>query len=224
MGSIADSGLTPGTTSGAGARKRSGRSAERRLPATPESAGKLGTEPTDAVLVARARDGDERAFATIIDRHEQRVASTVVGMLGPGGEAEEVGQEVFVRLYRSLDRFRGEAALGTYLTRIAMNLSLTALKKRKRWYERFIELAPGRESAGSDDDALDRLERGQRVQRVRRALDRLPADQRAVVVLRWLDDLSTRETAEALSIPEGTVMSRLSRAMERLRMELEVDG
>jgi len=194
------------------------------LPATPESAGKLGTEPTDAVLVARARDGDERAFATIIDRHEQRVASTVVGMLGPGGEAEEVGQEVFVRLYRSLDRFRGEAALGTYLTRIAMNLSLTALKKRKRWYERFIELAPGRESAGSDDDALDRLERGQRVQRVRRALDRLPADQRAVVVLRWLDDLSTRETAEALSIPEGTVMSRLSRAMERLRMELEVDG
>ena len=160
----------------------------------------------------------------IVDRHEQRVAVTVIGMLGPGIEAEEVGQEVFVRLYRSLDRFRGEAALGTYLTRIAVNLSLTALNKRKRWYERFVELAPGLESAGSKDDALDRLERGERVQRVRRALDGLPADQRAVVVLRWLDGLSTREAAEALAIPEGTVMSRLSRALDRLRVELEAGG
>jgi len=190
----------------------------------PESVAGTGTAPTDEVLVARARLGDQRAFATIVDRHEQRVAATVIGMLGPGVEAEEVGQEVFVRLYRSLDRFRGEAALGTYLTRIAVNLSLTALKKRRRWYERFVELAPGRESPSSNDDALDRLEHGQRVRRVRRALDSLPADQRAVVVLRWLDDLSTRETAEALAIPQGTVMSRLSRAMDRLRVELEADG
>ena len=204
MGFIADSGLTLGTASRARARERSGSSAERRLPATPESAGEAGTGPTDAVLLARARDGDGRA--------------------GPGVEADEVGQEVFVRLYRSLDRSRGEAALGTYLTRIAINLSLNALNKRKRWYERFVDLVPGRELAGSNDDALDRLERGQRAQRVKRALDSLPADQRAVVVLRWLDDLSTRETAEALAIPEGTVMSRLSRAMDRLRVELEADG
>jgi len=180
--------------------------------------------PTDDALLARARGGDERAFATIVDRYEQRVAVTVIGMLGPGVEAEETGQEVFVRLYRSLDRFRGEAALGTYLTRIAVNLSLTALNKRKRWYERFVDLSPGQESAPPTEDALDRLERGQRDARVRKALDSLPEDQRAVVVLRWLDDLSTRETAEVLTIPEGTVMSRLSRAMDRLRRELGPDG
>ena len=190
----------------------------------PESAANAGMAPTDDALLARARGGDERAFATIVDRYEQRVAVTVIGMLGPGVEAEETGQEVFVRLYRSLDRFRGEAALGTYLTRIAVNLSLTALNKRKRWYERFVDLSPGQESAPPTEDALDRLERGQRDARVRKALDSLPEDQRAVVVLRWLDDLSTRETAEVLTIPEGTVMSRLSRAMDRLRRELGPDG
>jgi RNA polymerase sigma-70 factor (ECF subfamily) len=190
----------------------------------PESAANAGMAPTDDALLARVRGGDERAFATIVDRYEQRVAVTVIGMLGPGVEAEETGQEVFVRLFRSLDRYRGEAALGTYLTRIAVNLSLTALNKRKRWYERFVDLSPGQESAPPTEDALDRLERGQRDARVRKALDSLPEDQRAVVVLRWLDDLSTRETAEVLTIPEGTVMSRLSRAMDRLRRELEPDG
>lgn len=190
----------------------------------PESVSDACALPTDEELVDRARTGDERAFAAIVDRHEQRVAATVIGMLGPGDEADEVGQEVFIRLYRSLHRYRGDATLATYLTRIAVNLSLTALKKRKRWFERFTPFASGLEPAEPGEGVLDRLERGQRTGRVRRALDALPPDQRAVVVLRWLDDLSTREAAEALGIPEGTVMSRLSRAMNRLRIELETEG
>jgi RNA polymerase sigma-70 factor (ECF subfamily) len=145
-------------------------------------------------------------------------------MLGPGEEADEVGQEVFIRLYRSLHRYRGDATLATYLTRIAVNLSLNALKKRQRWFERFTPFESGGEPAESGEGVLDRLESGQRIGRVRRALDALPPDQRAVVVLRWLDDLSTREAAEALGIPEGTVMSRLSRAMNRLRIELGSGG
>ena len=106
--------------------------------------------PSDETLLAGARAGDDRAFASLVERYEARVAATVVGMLGPGDEAEDVGQETFIRLYRYLDRYRGDASLGTYLTRIAMNLSLTALRKRKRWFSRFVsvESTPG---GGSPD-------------------------------------------------------------------------
>lgn len=196
-------------------------------------------DPPDEALLARARSGDERAFAAIVARHEGRVAATAIGMLGPGDEAEEVGQETFIRLYRSLDRFRGDASLATYLTRIAMNLSLTALRRRRSWLARFVPAAAGpappeptgprtgpRIEAMSDaggGDALESLVREERRERVRAALEELKPEHRAVVVLRWIEGLSTRETADALGVPEGTVMSRLYRAMDRLETALEDD-
>ena len=88
--------------------------------------------PSDLELTRRARDGDDHAFRELVDRYESRVAATVVGMLGPGPDAEDVGQETFIRFHAALGRFRGEAALGTYLTRIAINLSLNASKRRQK--------------------------------------------------------------------------------------------
>ena len=88
--------------------------------------------PPDDELLLRARAGDDRAFRLLVERYEGRVASVVTAMLGAGDEAEDVGQETFIRFYRSLDRFRGEASLGTYLTRIAINLSRNALRRRRR--------------------------------------------------------------------------------------------
>ena len=204
----------------------------------PERVPVSDSAPSDEILLAEARAGDERAFAAIVDRYEGRVAATVVCMLGPGDEAEDVGQETFIRLYRYLDRYRGDASLGTYLTRIAMNLSLTALRKRKRWFARFVsvESTPGGEpddgrvpagpglemlAVDSDDGPLGRLEQTERRHRVHQALADLNPDNRAVVVLRWIDGLSTKEAAVALGRPEGTVMSRLSRAMDRLAVTLK---
>jgi len=195
----------------------------------------------DEILLRRAREGDERAFAAIVDRYEARVAATVIGMLGPGDEAEDVGQETFVRLFRSLERFRGDSSLGTYLTRIAMNLCLTTLRKRKRWRSRFVSVdglpdgaeqrrlpaRPGLEiiTGDSDEEPLRRMERAEQRERVHRALAQLNPEHRAVIVLRWMDGQSTREAAAVLGVPEGTVMSRLSRAMDRLAVILkEADG
>ncbi len=87
---------------------------------------------SDAELVAKAKAGDELAFRQLVERHEQLVRSTVVGMLGAGPDAEDVAQEVFIRFFRSLVNFRGEAKLSTYLCRIAINLSINALKSRQR--------------------------------------------------------------------------------------------
>ena len=178
--------------------------------------------PSDRALIERARTGDDRAFRDLVERHESRVAATVIGMLGPGDDAEDVGQETFIRLYRSLDRFRGDSSLGTYLTRIAINLSLTALKKRKRRLSRFVSQdATESDRPEASWDPRDQLERTEDVRRVRAAVGRLAPDHRAVVVLRMIDGYSTRETAEILEIPLGTVMSRLARAMGRLEREMK---
>ena len=150
------------------------------------------------------------------------VAATVIGMLGRGPEAEDVGQETFIRFYRALDRFRGDSAVGTYLTRIAINQSLKAIKKRKGFLGRF---------ASSDFEQIDMpdssaradytFEQEERKRFIEDALQRLAPEQRAVVVLRMLQEHSTKETALMLGIPEGTVMSRLSRALERLEVVLK---
>jgi len=177
---------------------------------------------SDRFLIDRARAGDERAFRELVERYEPRVAATVVGMLGAGDEAEDVGQETFIRLYRSLDRFRGDSSLGTYLTRIAINLSLTALKRRKRRTSRFVSRDEReRELPETSVDPRGDLERKETALEVRAAVEALAPDHRAVVVLRMIDGLSTRETAEILGIPAGTVMSRLARAMDRLERALK---
>lgn len=179
-------------------------------------------QPPDLELVDRARDGDDWAFRTLVDRYESQVAATVVGMLGPGPDAEDVGQETFIRFYHALDRFRGESALGTYLTRIAISLSVNACKRRQRsrlrsWSRGQVQDAPPKPFMDGRADAEQAL----RNDRVRHAVDRLTPDHRAVVVLRMLTGYSSRETAELLGIPESTVLSRLSRAMSQLKELLE---
>ncbi len=87
---------------------------------------------SDIELIEKTKAGDQRAFGQLVSRHQSRVAATVIGMLGNSPEADDIGQEVFVRFYRSIVSFRGEANLSTYLTRIAINLSLNELKRRKK--------------------------------------------------------------------------------------------
>ena len=181
-----------------------------------------GEPPSDLELTRRAGDGDDGAFGELVERYESQVAATVVGMLGPGPDAEDVGQETFIRFHAALGRFRGEAALGTYLTRIAINLSLNASRSRQRARWRFWSLdsdedpapAPFTDGAGLQDQADTRAE-------VQMALQRLKPDHRAVVVLRMIQGYSTRETAQALGLPEGTVLSRLSRGLSSLKEILQ---
>ena len=180
-------------------------------------------ESDDLTLVQRAAQGDEGAFREIVRRHELTVARTVTAMLGAGDDADDVGQETFVRLFHALPRFRGDAQLRTYLTRIAMNLCLDALGRQRR--------RAGWMRIGDDDesstlaapDERQQADRDERAATVRQAVDELDAKHKAVVVLRMLEERSTRETAEVLGVPEGTVMSRLKRAMEKLETTLSAE-
>jgi len=169
---------------------------------------------SDEMLIAQSRQGDLTAFKALVTRHEGKVAGVVRSMLGNTPEAEDVGQEVFIRFYEALDKFRGEAAVGTYLIRIAINLSLNEIKRRKRKFFLF-----GSEEEGRHAPA--REEQRDLSEMLAVAFGRLEPEFRSVATLRLVEGYSTEETAGILGIPLGTVLSRLARAQKKLRTELE---
>lgn len=172
-------------------------------------------ELNDQELVINARKGDKSAFKEIIRKYERQVAATVIGMLGYCPEAEDIGQETFIRFYQCLDKFRGESSIGTYLTRIAINLTLNELRRRKRRRnfllsksDERIENIPDTNCSGENKEIKEIVQRG---------IQKLEPKFRAVVVLRLIDRYSTQETAEILRVPVGTVLSRLARAQMKLK-------
>ncbi|HQO74799.1 MAG TPA: sigma-70 family RNA polymerase sigma factor [Candidatus Marinimicrobia bacterium] len=169
---------------------------------------------TDQEIIDACLSGNENAFAEIIRRYEPRVAATVIGMLGRCPEAEDVGQETFIRFYKSMSKFRGESSLSTYLTRIAMNLSINELNRRKR-QSRFMPLDDpeiSRKTSGDPGNQAD-SESGAII---RRAVAQLAPKFRSTIVLRLIEGYSTEETAQILQLPVGTVLSRLARAKVQL--------
>jgi len=171
----------------------------------------------DFELVQKALKGDRFAFGTIVRRYEFSVAKTVMGMLGNTQEAEDVGQEVFIRFYRSMKQYKGDSALSTYLIRIAINLSLNAIKKQKKRKTGDLDKI---DFQLKDEDYAEKADNAEIIEQ---ALAKLPPDYRSVVVLRLIDGYSTKETAQLLKIPLGTVLSRLSRAQIKLKEILKTE-
>jgi len=173
----------------------------------------------DVELIRASLSGEKYAFAEIVNRYKNMVARTVKGMIGDNASAEDVGQEVFIKLYYSLKHFRGESKLSTYIHRIAVNLTLNEIKKSKRLntpsIESDIENVKATQISGEDQ-----IERNETKELVDKALQLLDPKYRAVVVMRMLQGYDTKETAEALGLPVGTVLSRLSRAQQQLKIIL----
>lgn len=167
-------------------------------------------EVGDEQLIADARLGNMSAFKTLVLRYEGKVAGIVKSMLGDAPEAVDVGQEVFIRFYESLDKFKGESSLGTYLVRIAINLSLNEIQRKKRKNIFFRPLEAGYH-VKSDESKADIREM------VQYEIAKLDTDFRLVVTLRMIEGYSTEETAKILDVPMGTVLSRLSRAQKKLK-------
>jgi len=153
-----------------------------------------------------------------VECHQQQVTRTVVAMLGPSDDVDDVVQDVFIRFFDSLARFRGDSSVSTYLKRIAINRSLDELRRRKSILSRFQNLDTEKMQvaeiqAGGESD----VEKSERAAIVQNAIASLPPKHRAVIVLRMIDGFSTEETAQILKIAYGTVLSRLSRAQKKLR-------
>ena len=163
----------------------------------------------DQDLVEFSKAGNMAAFKEFVKRHEGKVAGVIYSILGQGAEAEDVGQEVFVKFYESLGKFKGESAPATYLIRIAINQSLNEVKKRKRKNTIFTSIDHGKNVKMMDEEDINNV--------VQFELNKLDPDFQSVVTLRLIEGYSTQETADILDVPLGTVLSRLSRAQKKLR-------
>ena len=178
------------------------------------------SETEESNLIKASLDGDKKAFGAIVARYQKMVARTVKGMLGDSLFAEDIGQEVFIKLYYSLSEFRGEAKLSTYIQKIAVNLTLNEIKRRKRFFSMFSQRGNNEmyEFEIADHDTEEKSEASEIVNK---ALMKMNPKFRIIVTMRMLQGYSTKETAEILDLPLGTVLSRLSRAQEQLRDILE---
>lgn len=175
--------------------------------------GERGGAPSDEALISRFRDGDRAAFAELMRRYEDRVYSVACRMLGRGEDARDVTQDAFMSAFRNLERFRGDARFSTWLHRIAVNACYDHMRKR-------TPLLTDDGSLPEPDAAPDHAERAATAVDVERALLGVPVEFRAVLVLHDVQDLSLEDVADVLSLPLGTVKSRLHRGRVALGQAL----
>lgn len=176
----------------------------------------------DAQLIEATRAGDSEAFGRLVQRHQDRLYNSLFRVLGSAEDARDVVQDAFVQAYLKLETFRGAAAFYTWLYRIAFNLAMSHARKRRPTTS--LEQAResfGREPVDGQPGPDAHMVRRERVQLVHAALAALSAESRQVLVLRELEGCRYDQIAEILELPVGTVRSRLFRAREQLREQLE---
>jgi RNA polymerase sigma-70 factor (ECF subfamily) len=181
----------------------------------------MSTDPSDDELMRRAGNGDRDAFAALVARHLPRVGAIAVRMLVGAAEAEDVGQEAFLRCWQKAPGWEpseggpGTARFTTWLHRIVINL---CIDRRRRAAPLALDEVPDRPD--ESPDALDELESKESVRRVRAAIGELPERQRAALVLCYYEGMSNGEAAEMLEMSVGAVESLLVRARRNLRKTL----
>ena len=163
-----------------------------------------GSRDADTALINAARDGDRAAFDALFERHKRFVYNVCLRILGPGEDAVDACQSTFVKAYRRLSVFRGDACFRTWLYRIAVNISVGLARKEKHRHPAGLSASPETGSHAMEDT-------------VREAMLDLPPDVRAILVLFYFHGLSCEELAEALGCSEGAARVRLHRARKLFR-------
>lgn len=178
----------------------------------------------EPVVAEYLRTRDPELFRVLVERHQARVFRLVTALLGPFADtdAQEVTQEVFLRVHERLASFRGEARFASWLYRLAYNRTLEHRRRaRLRLPHVPVDTLEARATAGGPYEAAAERERQRRVERL---LEGLPDLYRSIVYLHYWLDASVEEIAELLAVPAGTVKSYLSRARQRLRERARATG
>jgi RNA polymerase sigma-70 factor (ECF subfamily) len=170
----------------------------------------------DADAVARSRDGDLDAYAALVARYTLR-AHRAAWLLGAGEDADDVVQEAFVKAFRALPKFRAGEPFAPWLLSIVANETKNLLRSRHRRNALTLRLSAMEPDAATPDTPFDEAVAGERRARLLAAVNALPDRERQALICRYFLDLSEAETAQVLRWPLGSVKSRTSRALGRLR-------
>lgn len=177
-------------------------------------------------LLERIRGGDDSGFEQLVKQHTGKIVGLAWRMVGNREEAEDIVQEAFLRLHRSLAEFRGESRIGTWLYRTTTRLAIDHLRrerlKRKLFFFRQDNDAPDPVEAASDgrNDPGRDFQSQEMLLVLRKSLGKLSARQQAIFTLRHYEGLSLKEIADHLGIESGTVKAHLHRAVTQLRLDL----
>lgn len=197
-------------------------------PAAP-GAGKADSasdKAAEAEVIERARRGDQRAFRTLVEKYQRRVFALALGILKNPDEARDVSQEAFLKAHRHLSTFQGSASFYTWIYRITVNLCIDLRRKAGRDHAEFDERLAPRDVGGPaasvspqrlSFDPQRALHNAELRKRMMAALQELSEMHRTVLLLREVEGLSYKEIAEIMSCPEGTVMSRLFHARQKMQ-------
>ncbi len=185
----------------------------------------------ERMLLGRLRERDESAFRELVAEHRERVFNVTVRMLGNRAEAEDVAQEVFISVFKTIDTFREDSKLSTWLYRVAVNHCKNRIKYLARRHQRDHDELDETQEGGDGNGVMgaqstprrpDRQLEGAQIDRIMQdAIAELEEDHRVLVVLRDIEDLSMEEICEITGLPDGTVKSRLHRARLALRKKIQ---
>jgi RNA polymerase sigma-70 factor, ECF subfamily len=182
------------------------------------------SETPEQLLVERCRGGDDEAFRELVDRHKRLVFALIARSIANPARAEELAQEVFLRVYRGLPYFRGHARLSTWIYRIASNLVFEERRAERLPEISLDETIPGSDTPRVDPGVVDRsFDDVELRDRLHKAIGQLPLRYQLLVNGHYLDGMRYEDLAESLQLPMGTVKTHLHRAKRLLRHALERD-
>ncbi len=182
----------------------------------------------EAEIIQKLKEKDENAFRFLVEKYRELVVNTCFGLLHNNEDAEDVAQEVFIEVFRSVDKFRADAKISTWLYRIAVNRSLNFIRdnKRKKWLHS-VEEVLGTQHPGSSgpvtarDDLPDAgMENSQRARMLHEAIDALPKNQRVAFTLNKYEALSYKKISEVMEVSVASVESLIHRAKKNLQKKL----
>jgi len=176
----------------------------------------------DIMLVARAKRGDSQAFESLVRKYQKPIYYLCHRMTGAHQSADDLSQDTFIKAYLSLHTFNEGMNFFSWIRRIAVNSAINFLKKRKREKplgEREMRVTDAPD-ASRQELPQDTLQKKQMEKKLKKALSELPGEQRVIFVLKVYENQSYEQIANMLKIPHGTVMSRLSRARQKLKNDM----
>jgi RNA polymerase sigma-70 factor (ECF subfamily) len=184
------------------------------------------TMSAELELVERSKGGDLAAFEELVVMYQKQVYNLGYRMMGSEEDACDMAQEAFLKAFRSIRKFNGKSSFGTWVYRIAVNVCIDELRRRKKVklypvvHNDNPETGSGKLITDTGDLPEERIERQETRKQVQRAINRLAEDYRAIIILRDIQGRTYQEIAEILDINIGTVKSRISRARQSLKEEL----